>query len=417
MVSLAPDSAPADVGFIVFSDDWGEHPSSSQHLFRQIVQRYPVLWVNTIGMRNPTLSIADLRKVWRKASKMLGGRKAPAAPAAVRPPLLQVSQPFMLPFSGSSFVRRFNRRSVLRAVEALAAKHLPARRIVVSSVPNACDYVRDLGAERVVYYCVDDFTQWPGFEHGLVREMESRLINASDVLVATSRKLQSMLSTHGKPVHLLTHGVDVDLFASEAAAVHPAIASIPSPRVGYFGLIDERSDQQLLGEVIRRMPDISFVFTGPVATSVENLSRYPNAHFTGSLPYAELPSLVKGLSALMLPYLVNDFTASISPLKMKEYLATGRPVIATPMPEAVLQASHVTIAADTEAWVSAIRASLSVDIDARRARMREVLAGESWRDKASAFLQICGSQPGALVRDKEWATEWASKSTSQSTRE
>jgi glycosyltransferase involved in cell wall biosynthesis len=268
---------------------------------------------------------------------------------------------------------------------------------VVSSVPNACDYVRDLGAERVVYYCVDDFTQWPGFEHGLVRDMESRLINASDVLLATSRKLQSTLGVHGKPVHLFTHGVDLDLFASEAATLHPALATVAAPRVGYFGLIDERSDQKLLGDVIRKMPDVSFVFTGPIATPVESLARYPNAHFTGPLPYGELPALVRGLSALMLPYLVNDFTASISPLKLKEYLATGRPVIATPMPEAILQAPHVTIADGADAWVSAIRASLGVDINSRRILMQQVLAGESWRDKADAFMKISTSEPSSVT--------------------
>ena len=397
MFGPAGSVSPPDIGFIVFSDDWGEHPSSSQHLFRHIVERHPVLWVNTIGMRNPTLSLADLRKVWRKASRMLGAGRAPAATPekhAPLPALLRVCQPFMLPFSSSGFVRRFNRRSVLRAVSDAANEFMPARCVVVSTVPNACDYVDAFKAERVVYYCVDDFSQWPGLEHDLVRNMERQLIDKSDVLVATSRNLQSKLAGYGLPLHLLNHGVDLDLFSVEPDHVHPSLAVIPAPRAGYFGLIDERSDQRLLSQLADRMPDVSFVFTGPVATSVDELARKPNVHFTGAVPYAQLPSIVKGLSVLMLPYVVNDFTASISPLKLKEYLATGRPVICTPMAEALHQQPYVTIADGVEAWVAAVRAGLSADIDQRRQQAKQLLAGESWREKAATFAALCAGAAG-----------------------
>jgi glycosyltransferase involved in cell wall biosynthesis len=383
-------NSPAErhLSFIVFSDDWGVHPSSCQHLFRQIARDHAVLWVNTIGMRRPNPSLADLKKVFRKLSRTFrGSATQPSSEgAALR---LRVCQPFMLPYSSLSLVRLFNAYSVRRTVRRLAREMGLARPTLVSTVPNACDYAGHLDEGKVVYYCVDDFTQWPGLEHDLVTKMEDELISRSDELVATSRQLYRKLEKVGKPTHLLTHGVDLGLFAREAIDEHACLANIPKPRAGYFGLFDERSDQGVIAAVASQMPDFSFVFTGPVATEKKALENFPNVFFTGPVPYLELPSLVKGLDALFIPYLVNQFTESISPLKLKEYLMTGKPVIATPMAETMLQEQYLTIARTTREWEAGLRAALSVDLAARQQPIRKMMAGESWDRKAAEFVQIC----------------------------
>lgn len=389
---------PGDqLSFIVFSDDWGGHPSSCQHLFRQIAREHAVLWVNTIGMRRPKPSLADLKKIFRKLSRTFrGSRGTPRNESdALR---LQVCQPFMLPYSSVSLIRMFNAYSVRRTVRRLAREMGLKRPALVSTVPNACDYAGHLEEGRIVYYCVDDFTQWPGLEHELVARMEEKLISKSNELVATSRQLYEKLKKMGKRTHLLTHGVDLNLFSKEAVAEHPCLANIPKPRAGYFGLFDERSDQNVIAAMASRMPDFSFVFTGPVATGTKALESFPNIFFTGPVPYPELPSLVKGLDALFIPYLVNEFTETISPLKLKEYLMTGKPVIATPMAEVVLQEDYLTIARTTEEWTASLRAALSADIAARQRKIREMMAGESWPKKAAAFVQIClgRAEPSAI---------------------
>ncbi len=382
----------ATMSFVVFSDDWGEHPSSCQHLFRHIIGRYPVLWLNTLGMRTPTLTWSDLRKAYRKLARMVGGGPSPGAPAAGPRPT--VCQPFMLPFTAVAGVRSLNRFSVVRAVRK-AGRALDLRSpIVVSTVPNACDYVSGLNAAKVVYYCVDDFSTWPGLQHDLVRRMESQLIGRTDVLLATSQHLYRRLAATGKPVHLLTHGVDLDLFSQEASAEHECLREIPRPRVGYFGLFDERSDQELIAALAARMPEVAFVIAGPVVTDVERLRRLANIHFTGPVRYERLPALIRGLGALIIPYAVNEASNSISPLKMKEYLATGRPVVSTPLAEALLQRPHVTVAASVDEWQAALTEGLSVDIAARRRVMLEVLRGESWVEKAATFLDICAGGAG-----------------------
>ena len=395
--------------FVVFSDDWGEHPSSCQHLFAQLLPAHPVLWVNTVGMRTPTLSPADFRKAWRKLSRMIhrGGGEAAAqeserarsavsaAPARTSAP--RVCQPLMLPFNRLRAVRRANEISVTGRVRRACREMGIEAPVVVSSVPNACDYVSRLEGSRVVYYCVDDFAQWPGLDHGLVRSMEAQLIARADVLIATSQHLYRTLCASGKPTHLLTHGVDLELFARVADREHECLAGIPSPRVGYFGLFDERSDQRLLAELAGSLPELAFVITGPVAVDVSALRQRPNVYFTGPVAYRRLPELIRGLDVLALPYVVNELSRSISPLKLKEYLATGKPVISTPIAEAVLQKGSVRLAATLEEWRSAVRESLSVDVAARRQALGAMLARESWAQKASDFLALCQAREADLA--------------------
>jgi glycosyltransferase involved in cell wall biosynthesis len=372
--------------FIVFSDDWGEHPSSCQHLFRHISRDHRVIWVNTIGMRDPKWSPGDFRKILLKVSKMLRGGRARHG-SEDRAANVHVIQPMMLPYSGLAMIRAFNRWSVIRSVRALAARLGFEAPVVVSTVPNACDVVDAFDARKIVYYCVDDFSLWPGLNRPLVERMEDRLIGKADRLLATSRRLYSRLVGSGRDVTLFSHGVDLELFGSPAAALHPLLAKVPAPRVGYFGLFDERSDQALLAGVAEAMPKVSFVFTGPVNVKTAVLRRLSNVHFTGPVPYAELPSVIFGLRVLLIPYKVERFTDAISPLKLKEYLATGMPVISTSLAEALAHEPYLHLADGVEAWTAAVHAALSGTLPHQRSA-RAFLEGDSWVAKARQLLAL-----------------------------
>ena len=191
-----------EISFLVFSDDWGEHPSSCQHLFRRISQRYKVLWVNTIGMRDPKPGLVDLKKAVAKFRKML--RRYPnGSRNALIGIEMEVCQPPMLPFSRLAGVRLINRASVVRSVRGRLAGLGMTGPVLVTTVPNACDYIGNFGESKVIYYCVDDFSEWPGLKKKMVKRMEDELIRKSDSLVATSQKLFDRLSKSGKSACLL----------------------------------------------------------------------------------------------------------------------------------------------------------------------------------------------------------------------
>ena len=371
--------------FLVFSDDWGVHPSSCQHLFRHIAKTHKVLWVNTIGMRNPKPTFADFGKAVSKIARMFRGRDGQGNSGSIENGVV-ACQPFMLPFANWPGVRRFNTRSVVRKIRESLARLGLDNPILVTTVPNACDYVGKCGERKVIYYCVDDFSEWPGLEKDLVLRMEEDLIRKSDIMIATSEKLYRKLSTCGKPTFLLTHGVDVEFFGQEVAAEHPLLNTIPKPRVGYFGLYDDRSDHELLSEVAQRMPDFSFVITGKVESDSLRQKRIPNIYFTGAIPYGELPAMVKGWEALMLPYVINELTEAISPLKLKEYLATGKPIVSTPVPEVLKLKEYVIIAETAELWEGALRTSLLPLENGMEKPSSDFWKNETWGKKANRFL-------------------------------
>ncbi|MEW6428227.1 MAG: hypothetical protein AB1568_09365 [Thermodesulfobacteriota bacterium] len=390
-----PTSLPS---FLVFSDDWGEHPSSCQHIFKHIAKDHQALWVNTIGMRGMRFSREDVRKGVLKLKKMLGRPKTFSciSPAASPPLNLHVVQPFMLPFITSRAIRKFNALSVTNTVRKKMAALNMQSPILVMTAPNAADYMDNFDCRRKVFYCVDDFSRWPGLEHTLVRQMEERLVAGCDIFIATSQQLVMKLRQQNMTATLLTHGVDAEHFSNLPSREHPLLAGISKPRVGYFGLIDERIDQKLLAQVAGALPNISFILTGTVVTDVSVLRRTQNVHWTGPVPYEELPAMVSGWQACILPYRVDETTVAINPLKLKEYLATDKPVVISALPEAKNLAKFLLSAVSAADWVSKIRyvaTNNKVNPEMLRKR-REYLQGETWHMKAEVLLSLTTEKVG-----------------------
>lgn len=385
---MASDKITVDKpSFLVFSDDWGVHPSSCQHIFKHIIIEYKVLWVDTIGMRNIKLTKIDLRKAFLKGRKMVGSvARRQNTEECINTDNLVVIQPIMLPFVTLSAVRKFNSLMVIHTVRKKMKELKMVDPIMVTTVPNSCDYIGSLGERRVVYYCVDNFAEWPGIEKQLVHDMDEALIAKADRFVATSGKLYDRIREKGKNVALITHGVEVDHFRYLPDEEHDLLAGIPKPRVGYFGLFDERCDQKLIFDIACGMPDISFVITGEVVTEIGSLLKIPNVYFTGAVTYKELPSIVTGWDVCMLPYKKNSLTECINPLKIKEYMITGKPICATNLPEVARIDGQIFQSSKSFDWINWLH-DYFAHPHQNNVRNIELVLGESWREKSKMFLQ------------------------------
>ena len=374
--------------FLVFSDDWGEHPSSCQHLFKILSDLHPTIWVNTVGLRVPGFNLNDAVKSFRKLSAMMSepGRdrqhKEQATPIVCIPP--------MTPFHSPPWLANWNHNSLKKNV----LKELRQQRFdeytIITTTPSVSDVLSQLGARKIIYYCVDDFSEWPGMEKQLILDLEGRLLQQTDAVICTSQVLYKKFRDY-YPTHLLKHGVDLELFSSPAPVEHRCLDRIPSPRVGYFGNIDQRTDFHFIQKLALALPYVSFVFTGPTQANVSDLKMHPNIFFTGAIPYGELPSVVQGWDACLLPYHLNALTRNINPLKLKEYLATGKPVISTPLPDACELSEFVKIieARNIAGWRNAIDEAISGQWLPDKKALGEFLANESWTRKADIFLRIC----------------------------
>ena len=183
----------------------------------------------------------------------------------------------------------------------------------------------------------------------------------------------------------MTHGVDVDHFATATPDPASPLAVLPHPIVGMFGLFDRRVDAALLAAAARGLPAATFAVVGPlVDRSPEEFGDLPNLRFFGAVPYSELPGHAAHFDVCILPYVVDATTHSINPLKLKEYLATGKPVVATPLPEAVALGEYVMVAPPGRFAQELERAV--VNPPPRSPSLRPFLNGESWDAKATRFL-------------------------------
>ncbi len=367
---------------IVFSDDWGRHPFSCQHIMAQFLPENRIIWVQTIGMRSPRFTLYDLRRSFQKLRSFI----KPAAPSKPLPVNLTLLNPFMLPF-GNPLVRGLNRYSVIRRVRNSLAQLRFRDPILLTTLPNAADYLGAFDEILSLFYCVDEFSQWPGVNRPLVELMERKLLQRVDLVVAVSDALcASKRPANGSGVRLLTHGVDAAHFGRAAlVTANPgpvtALGDIPGPIIGYFGLFDQRSDQDLLEFLLKSRPDWSLVILGTAVAGYEKLSRYSNFFHREAVPYDELPEYVSYFSVCILPYVRTLLTDNINPLKLKEYLATGKPVVATAIPECRRYESVIRVADSHDEFLAAVIETLSEGCEKGAERKRAVV-GDTWRDRA-----------------------------------
>ena len=382
----------AEPSFIVFGDDWGAHPSSVQHLFKRLARTHRTLWVNTLGLRPPRLDRRDAARVVRKLRAMLGPRAEASAsgPTADRDLDLHVVAPPMLPWMRPAPLRLVNRESVRLLVGREASRLGMRDPIVVTTVPNGVDGRGLAGSRCLVYYCVDDFTNWPGVDRVAASDLERELLSVCDAVLATSQNLaDTRRPLHGEAT-LLPHGVDVEHLAR---ACDPSTPTLPGvrrgrPVLGYLGLVDARLDVELVMGVARARPDWDLVFVGPTDTAPDPRLRGDNVRFVGAVPYERLPEAMASFDVALLPYVRSELTRSINPLKLREYLASGRPIVATSLPEVARYAPEVRLADTAEETIAAVEAALAGPSD-RRADRVALLAGETWDDRARTFLDRC----------------------------
>ena len=247
-----------------------------------------------------------------------------------------------------------------------------------------------LEPQAVVFDCMDELSAFKNAPAELLAR-EAALFEMADVVFTGGPSLYESKRTQHHSVYCFPSSIDVKHFAKalEATDEPEDQASIPSPRVGFFGVIDERSDIELLGRLAEMRPDMHFVMIGPVVKiNEEDLPRYENIHYLGAKDYKELPEYIAGWDVAMMPFAMNESTKFISPTKTPEYLAAGRPVVSTPITDVVKpygEAGLVFIADSPEAFSEAIDSALQQDLSELRQRASAFLEDMSW-DKTYASM-------------------------------
>jgi glycosyltransferase involved in cell wall biosynthesis len=381
-----------DRDMLCFSHDWNGDPLSKTHLMRLLARQNRVLWVNSIGYRAPTASRRDAARAIRKVLAAVSPLRRPE-------PNLHVLSPLVIPIHGRPWARAFNRWFLGLQVRNAMRRLGFERPINWVFNPTAALTAGSLDEDLLIYYCVDEYAAFSGVPAGPLAALERELLVKADLVIASSERLRQSKSEVHPGTVLIRHGVDWHHFrrALDPGTPIPAdLAALPKPVLGYFGLIgSDWIDLGLLAHVARRLPHVSIAMIGNVTMDVSALRRFPNIHLLGHRRYADLPAYCRGFDAAMIPFPISEATLCANPLKAREYLAAGLPVISTAIPE-VEALGSCRIGRDPEEFAAQIDAAFDQP-GPSRARSDSV-RHESWESRlAQIGAHIASASAGRRI--------------------
>lgn len=371
-----------------------------------------VLYVENTGVRAPGLR--DARRVAQRFFHWAGS----LADGGVRQvsPGLYVCSPLILPPFGSALRRRLNRHLLLPLL-LHAVRHLRFDpEVIWTFLPTdtVVSLLRMLKRPRavVVYYCIADFAELSPHRERILRS-ERSVIEMSDLIFAQGRRLAEHCAPGGGEVEIFPFGVNLNRFtkaggngnggannsaeggadAARRGAASDFMSALPRPVIGYVGGIHKFFDVGLLAEMARARPEWSWVLVGPLQTPLRELRRMPNVYLAGPKAHEELPEYIRGFDVGIVPYLSNGYTATVVPTKINEYLAMGKPVVSTDLPEVssfnVRHGVIITSPNRPREFVASIETALrSAGEESVVNRLLDVAALNDWETRSERMSQL-----------------------------
>lgn len=366
--------------------DWdAELWTNKQHLMSRLSGAgVRVLYVDSLGLRAPSTSARDMRRI---AKRLVSWR--PLA-TQLRPGLLR-DGPFVLPWQPA---RWLNTHLLKGRMRRNASHYRLNRPILWTYTPTAADIYDPELFSGLVYHCVDDLAAYPGVDAESFRARETELVAIADACIASSQPLVDHLRRLGaRDVIYWPNPADVAQFVPLSTSNRPPRAR---PQIGFVGAIQEHKvDTQLVIDMANLKPDWDFVLVGPVGLGLQQSGmrkvQWPaNVLFPGTVAHEELPEVLQGFDVGLIPYRINDYTRSVFPMKVFEYLAAGLGVVSTSLPSIVGEVDQVEFADSAATMIAALERVLSADLksDGARTIRAEYASGHSWEARCDEALAL-----------------------------
>ena len=371
-------------------DWWYHHPHSKAHLMRKFARAgNKVIFVNSISMGLPNLAHKDLLP---RIKRKLGSYSKLARQTEEG---ITVVSPASLPFFGSAAARKMNRRLLSAQIGKLARSRGLTKPILWIAIPTAAEMIGEFD-ESVVVYQVSDKYDANTMDHAtdplLIRRLHEHAIDAADLIFYSGRKLFNEATRGCERSYLLEQGVDYEHWrrvGDGTVAVAPEVANIPRPRIGYFGAIEPwLVDQELIKRAARERPEWHWIFIGNKSRGLE-IEGLPNTHFLPPVAYAELPAYAAGFDVCVLPWETEQsFTSYGSAIKVREYLATGKPVVIAPLPEYEPMGDVLRIARTRDQFLQLVEEALREDDPLMNEKRQAAVAGGTWEARAEYVSKL-----------------------------
>jgi len=291
---------------------------------------------------------------------------------------------------------------ILRLQLWFVAKRLGIREPVIwVACPSACDVALKMIYAKLVYQRTDRFEEYPNVDADIIKQYDRRLKANADLTIFVSGTLYDRESAQCKRAIYLDHGVDFDMFASAAASsenVPDEMQDIEKPIVGFFGDIEDHIlDMELIERVVDLLPDISFVFIGKVMGDWSELASRINVRMLGQKPYGQIANYGKCFDVAIMPWRQNRWIQVCNPVKLKEYLALGKPVVSTPFTELRKYLDVVYSATTSEEFAQSVERALAEDGPEKITARRRKIQASTWDNKAQAVLEQLFEKDSSIV--------------------
>ena len=374
---------------LFFGEDWGRLNSTGQYLARALNDNYNIIWVNSIGLREPELNKNDITRIIVKLKDTISSIFRKDESIVQSDTKIIVLCPIAIPYLRFKIIRKINKIIVLKYLNRFFKKYNLNILYLITSCPATADIVTYIKAKKIIYYCADEYSELPGMNKKMVIELEQKLLQHSNMVFVTSTELLKEKRKINNNIYYLPHGVNYEHMRSSVDHDYDIpndMKQLVRPLIGYIGLIGEHLDFDVIDYAAANIKNGTFVMVGPIESHLKNIPRNRNIVYLGSKKYELLPQYLKYFDVCILPWNRGVRNKYASPTKLREYLSAGCIVVSTDHPETYNVSNYIYISDSKESFLNNIELALKLNVN--RNLISEELKNEDWAERADTLIRI-----------------------------
>lgn len=359
---------------IVFGEDWGRFPSSTQYIIQGLIKLgWNILWINSIGLRNPSFEWSYFKRLANKFTRIFFVKKKHKDSL---PLSLTVLDPIVIPLVGSSFIDRINRFLLDKQLRCSAQYNNMLNPIVWTSLPSALPLLKIFTQCPIVYFCGDDFSVLGNVPQPQYIAIEEQLNKIASLVFVVNENL--VKKNYATKTYYVDQAIDLNLFQKKYS--RPVDLPKGKPIAGYYGTISEfLLDMDLIYGVVKALPTWNFVFFGPCDTDLSKLKKLDNFFYYNQKFIQEVPAYSQHWDVSLMPFVISQLTNAFNPLKLKEYLSSGKPIVSVNVSIVRPYKEFVYIAKNMDDFIKGIELSLG---DEKQELRQDSVKYDGWDNRA-----------------------------------
>lgn len=369
---------------VYISNDYrADNRTSSHHIAYRLGNDYKILHIEAGCTRTPRASKGDALKIFNKLKTFFSGLRQVNSN-------VKVGSVILPQFISNRFIRFLFTQIVrvqLLIFQFISGIHKP---VYWCTHPTLIEVIAPLPKSLLVYYCVDDFAAMPGVKVSRISQLDQQMSEQADLIFTPSRPLYEKKLKLNSNSKLSPHGVDFDHFKLASEPKTPKaemLQAIDTPIIGFFGLIEHWIDLGLVQAIAEQIPNTTLVMIGRVAVNLDQYQFPANVIFTGAKPYEDLPTFACAFNVAIIPYIDNAQVFNANPLKLREYLATGKPIVSYTNPEIARYADVVNIAKDQDDFIRLVKQCLQGETGSTVDQRLKRVESESWEARYKTVIE------------------------------